>query len=156
MLAVSGSHLTGQRRPWARAARQLAGWTKVKTELYSAKWKPHAPSIKQCSEALAVDDPRARLVVLLFGNPHLLEGCQGGQDGAADPHRVPALGGRDDLDLHSGWCESGQLFRHALANAREHCGSAGEDHVGVELSPHVDVARHDGPESRIMDAIGLL
>ena len=40
-------------------------------------------------EALPVDDGRAGLVVLLLGNPHLLEGGQGGQDGASDPDRVP-------------------------------------------------------------------
>ena len=44
-------------------------------------------------EALAVDNGRARLVVLLLGDPHLLEGREGGEDGAADPDGVLALGG---------------------------------------------------------------
>lgn len=39
-------------------------------------------------EALAVDDGGARLVVLLLGDPHLLEGGQGGQDGATNPDGV--------------------------------------------------------------------
>ena len=40
-------------------------------------------------EALPVDNARARLVVLLLGDPHLLEGGQRGQDGASDPDGVP-------------------------------------------------------------------
>ena len=36
-------------------------------------------------EALAVDDRGTALVVLLLGDPHLLEGGERGQDGAADP-----------------------------------------------------------------------
>ena len=48
-------------------------------------------------EAFAVDDRWAGLVVLLLGDPHLLEGGQRGQDGAADPHGVLALGRGDDL-----------------------------------------------------------
>ena len=48
-------------------------------------------------EAFAVDNGGARLVILLLADPHLLEGGQGGQDGASDPHRVLALGRSDDL-----------------------------------------------------------
>merc|ERR1719164_285336 len=51
-------------------------------------------------EALAVHDRGAALVVLLLGDPHLLEGGERREDGAADPHAVLALGRRDDLDLH--------------------------------------------------------
>lgn len=36
-------------------------------------------------ETLAVDDGRSGLVILLLTNPHLLEGGEGGQDGATDP-----------------------------------------------------------------------
>ena len=51
-------------------------------------------------EALAVDDGRTTLVVLLLGDPHLLEGGQGRQDGASNPDRVLALWWSNDLDLH--------------------------------------------------------
>ena len=44
-----------------------------------------------------MDDGRPGLVVLLFADPHLLEGGQRGQDGAANPDRVFALGRGDDL-----------------------------------------------------------
>ena len=49
-------------------------------------------------EAFAVDDGGAGLIVLLLADPHLLEGGQRGQDGAANPHGVLALRGRDDLE----------------------------------------------------------
>merc|ERR1712037_272587 len=50
-------------------------------------------------EALAVDNGGAALVVLLLGDPHLLEGGEGSQDGASDPDGVLPLWGSDDLDL---------------------------------------------------------
>jgi hypothetical protein len=40
---------------------------------------------------------RSALVVLLLGDPHLLEGGQRGQDGATDPDGVLPLRGSDDL-----------------------------------------------------------
>ena len=43
-------------------------------------------------EALAVDDGRARLVVLLLGDPHLLEGRERREDRAADPDLRAAEG----------------------------------------------------------------
>ena len=47
-----------------------------------------------------MDDGWAGLVVLLLGDPHLLEGGERGEDGSSDPDGVLALGGSDDLDLH--------------------------------------------------------
>merc|ERR1712223_2320233 len=44
-------------------------------------------------ETFPVDNARARLVVLLLGDPHLLEGGEGSQDGASDPDGVLPLGG---------------------------------------------------------------
>ena len=51
-------------------------------------------------EALPVNNTGAGLVVLLLGDPHLLEGGEGGQDGSSDPDGVLPLWGSDDLDLH--------------------------------------------------------
>ena len=48
-------------------------------------------------ETFAVDDGRPGLIILLLADPHLLEGGQGGQDGATNPDRVLALGRGDDL-----------------------------------------------------------
>merc|ERR1740129_2385157 len=60
-------------------------------------------------EALPVHDGGAGLVVLLLGDPHLLEGGQGGQDGPADPDGVLALRGSNDLDLHRGGGKGGDF-----------------------------------------------
>ena len=53
-------------------------------------------------EALPVDDGGAGLIVLLLADPHLLEGGQGCQDGASDPHRIFPLRGSDDLRAEEG------------------------------------------------------
>jgi hypothetical protein len=52
-------------------------------------------------EALAVDDGRTALIVLLLGDPHLLEGREGSQNGTTDPDRVLAFGWSNNLDLHA-------------------------------------------------------
>lgn len=48
-------------------------------------------------ETLAMDNRRSSLIVLLLTDPHLLEGREGGQDGATDPHRVLPFWGSNDL-----------------------------------------------------------
>merc|ERR1719188_2351090 len=97
----------------------------------------------QRSETLPVDDSRAGLVVLAFGDPHLLEGAQRRQDGTANPHRVLALGWGNHLDLHRGGSQSRQLLRHALTDASEHGGASGQHHIPVEVLADVHVALHD-------------
>merc|ERR1719440_1370124 len=101
-------------------------------------------------------DGRPRLVVLCLGDPHLLEGAQRGEDGPTDPHRVLALGRGHDLDLHRGRSQRRQLLGHALADAREHRGSPGEDHVGVEVLADVHIALHDRLEGGVVDPVRLL
>ena len=63
-------------------------------------------------EALAVDNGGARLVVLLLGDPHLLESGEGSENGSANPDGVFALWGSDDLDLHGGRGKGNQLLVH--------------------------------------------
>jgi len=58
-------------------------------------------------KALSVNDGRTRLVILSLGDPHLLEGGQGGEDGTSDPDRVLSFRGSDNLDLHGGGSKSG-------------------------------------------------
>merc|ERR1719397_1149934 len=53
-------------------------------------------------EALAVDDGWAALIILLLGDPHLLEGGEGSKDGSSDPDRVLPLWWSNDLDLDNG------------------------------------------------------
>merc|ERR1711978_270308 len=95
-------------------------------------------------EALAVDDGGAALVVLLLGDPHLLEGGQGGQDGASDPDGVLPLGGSDDLDLDGEGSQGGDLLLHPVGNTGVHGGATGHDGVGVQVLPDVNIALHDG------------
>ena len=68
-------------------------------------------------EAFPVDDAGTRLVVLLLGDPHLLEGGERGQDGSSDPYGVLPLGRSDYLDLHGGRSKSGDLLLHTVSDA---------------------------------------
>ena len=106
-------------------------------------------------EALPVDDGGAALVVLLLGDPHLLEGGQGSQDGASDPDGVLPLRGSDDLDLDGGGGQGGDLLLHAVSNTGVHGGASGHDGVGVQVLPDVDVALHDGVVGGLVDAAAL-
>merc|ERR1712051_43458 len=101
-------------------------------------------------EALAVDDGGAALVVLLLGDPHLLEGGEGSQDGASDPDGVLPLWGRDDLDV--GGSQGGDLLLHAVSNTGVHGGASGHDGVGVQVLPDVDIALHDGVVDCLVDS----
>merc|ERR1712076_346088 len=108
-----------------------------------------------CLEALAVDDGGAALVVLLLGDPHLLEGGERSQDGASDPDGVLPLWGSDDLDLDGGGGQGGDLLLHAVSNTGVHGGASGHDGVGVQVLPDVNVALHDGVVGGLVDAAGL-
>merc|ERR1712018_253696 len=106
-------------------------------------------------EALAVDDGGAALVVLLLGDPHLLEGGQGGQDGSSDPDGVLPLGGGDDLDLDGGGSQGGDLLLHPVGNTGVHGGASRHDGVGVQVLPDVNIALHDGVVGGLVDSAGL-
>ena len=80
-----------------------------------------------------MDDRRTGLIVLLLGDPHLLEGGQRSQDGATDPDGVLSLGRSDDLDLHGGRSHGGDLLLHAIGDAGVHGRTAGKDRVGVQI-----------------------
>merc|ERR1711962_154006 len=95
-------------------------------------------------EALAVNNGGATLVVLLLGDPHLLEGGQRGQNRATDPHGVLPLGGSDDFDLDGGGSQGGDLLLHSVGDTGVHGGATGHHGVGVEVLTDVDVALHDG------------
>ena len=106
-------------------------------------------------EALAVDNGGSALIVLLLGDPHLLEGGEGGQDGAADPDGVLPLRGGDDLDLDGGGGEGGDLLLHPVGDTGIHGGAAGHDGVGVQVLPDINIALHDGVVGGLVDAAGL-
>ena len=95
-------------------------------------------------EALAVDDGRSALVVLLLRDPHLLEGRQRGQNGTTDPDGVLALGRRDDLDTHARGRERGELLLHTVRDTREHRGTTRKDDVAVEITTDIEITLVDG------------
>merc|ERR1719318_2295506 len=106
-------------------------------------------------EALPVDNGWAALVVLLLGDPHLLEGGEGRQDGATDPDGVLPLWGSNDLDLDGGGSQGGDLLLHPVSDTGVHGGATGHDGVGVQVLPDVNIALHDGVVGGLMDTAGL-
>merc|ERR1719213_1170910 len=88
----------------------ITNQTNVYNKLYTAGMLVFVQSESSSLEALAVHNGWAALVVLLLGDPHLLEGGEGGQDGATDPYRVLPLRRSNDLDLNGGWGKSGDLL----------------------------------------------
>merc|ERR1719204_2655808 len=106
-------------------------------------------------EALPVDNGWAALIVLLLGDPHLLEGGQGRQDGSANPDRVLPLRGSNDLDLDGGGSKGGDLLLHTVSNTRIHGGTTRHDSVGVQVLPDVNITLHDGVVGGLMDTAGL-
>ena len=102
-----------------------------------------------------MDDGWARFIVLLLGDPHLLEGGERGQDGATDPDGVLPLGRSNDLDLHCGRGQRSDLLLHSVGDAGEHGGASGQHGVGVQVLTDVHVALHDGVVYSLVDACGF-
>ena len=99
-----------------------------------------------------MDNAGARLVVLLLGDPHLLEGGEGREDGTSDPYGVLSLRWGDDLDLHGGRGKIDDLLLHTVGNTGVHGGTTGQDNVGVQVLTDVDVALHDGVVGGLVDS----
>merc|ERR1711915_856876 len=95
-------------------------------------------------EALAVNNTRARLVVLLLGDPQVLEGGQRTKDGTTDPDGVLPFRRSNDLDLDGGWRETSDFLLHPVSNTSIHGGTTRHDNVGQQVLPDVNVASHDG------------
>merc|ERR1711931_543664 len=106
-------------------------------------------------EALPVDNGWAALIVFLLGDPHLLEGGKGRQDGSSDPDRVFPLRGSNNLDLNGGWSKGGDFLLHTISNTRVHGGASGHDGVGIEILPDVNIALHDGVVGGLVDTAGF-
>merc|ERR1719507_2551077 len=106
-------------------------------------------------EALAVDNGWAALIVLLLGDPHLLEGGEGSKDGSSDPDGVLPLWGSNDLDLDGGWSKSGDFLLHTVSNTGVHGGASGHDGVGIQVLTDVNIALHDGVVGGLMDSTGF-
>merc|ERR1719206_697356 len=105
--------------------------------------------------AFAVHDARTALIVLLLLDPHLLEGAERGQNGAANPHRVLTLGWCNDLDRHRIGRQRLHLLLHTLGNALVHRRAAAHHNVAVQVLTDVDIALHDRREGEFVDALLL-
>merc|ERR1719507_2571216 len=103
-------------------------------------------------EALAVNNGWARLVILLLGDPHLLEGGEGSKDGTSNPDRVFPLRRGNDLDLHGGGSKGSDFLLHAVGDTRIHGSASRQDSVGVEVLPDVNITLHDGVVGGLVNA----
>merc|ERR1711870_10314 len=106
-------------------------------------------------EAFPVDNGWAALIVFLFGDPHLLEGGEGRQDGSSDPDGLFPFWGSNNLDLNGGWSKSGNFLLHTVSNTGVHGGATRHDGVGVQVLPDVNIALHDGVVGGLMDTAGF-
>ena len=102
-----------------------------------------------------MDNGWARLVVFLFGDPHLLEGGQGGQDGATDPYRVFPLRWSNDLDLHCGRGQSSDFLLHTVGNAWVHGGTTRQHCIGVQVLTDINITLHDAVVGGLVDTTRL-
>merc|ERR1711944_86755 len=106
-------------------------------------------------EAFSVDNGWAAFVVFLLGDPHLLEGGEGSQDGSSDPYGVFPLRWSNDLDLDGGWSQGSDFLLHSVGNTRVHGGATRHDSVGIQVLTDVDIAFHDGVVGGLMDTAGF-
>jgi hypothetical protein len=80
--------------------------------------------VAMCLEALAVDNGWTALVILLLGDPHLLEGRERCKDRTTNPDGVFALGRSDNLDLHRRGSECSDFLLHTIGDTWVHSGTA--------------------------------
>merc|ERR1712002_789801 len=102
-------------------------------------------------EALAVDNGWATLIILLLGDPHLLEGGEGSEDGSPDPDRVLPLWWGNDLDLDGGWGKGSDLLLHSVSNTGVHSGTSRQNSVSIQILTDVNITLHDGVVDSFMD-----
>merc|ERR1712020_441853 len=106
-------------------------------------------------EAFSVDNGWAAFVVFLLGDPHLLEGGEGSQDGSSDPYGVFSFWWSNDLDFDGGWSQGSDFLLHSVGNTWVHGGASRHDGVGVQVLTDVNIAFHDGVVGCLMDTAGF-
>merc|ERR1711993_218849 len=106
-------------------------------------------------EAFSVDNGWAAFVVFLLGDPHLLEGGEGSQDGATDPYGVFPLWWSNDFNFDGGWCQGSDFLLHSVSNTGVHGGATRHDSVGIQVLTDVNIAFHDGVVGGLMDTAGF-
>jgi len=106
-------------------------------------------------EAFSVDDGWTCFVVFLFGDPHSLEGREGGQNGTTNPDGVFPFWWGDNLDFHGGWGQSSDFFLHSIGNTWVHSGTTGQDVVSIKIFSDINIALHDGVVGGFVDTGGF-
>ena len=91
------------------------------------------------------------LIIFLFGDPHLLEGGERGQDGSSNPDRVFSFWWSNDLDFHGWWGKSRDLLLHTVSDTWEHSRTSRQDSVGVQVLTDINITFHDGVVCGFMD-----
>jgi len=89
---------------WVQKLRQFQACDErefdTREQLIGSERKKGCRGFVECLEALSVDNGWSRLVILLLGDPHLLEGGERSKNRSSDPDRVFSLWWGNDLDLH--------------------------------------------------------
>merc|ERR1719436_283263 len=106
-------------------------------------------------EALPLGGGGPTFIVLLLGDPHLLEGGEGSQDGSSDPDGVLPLRRSDNLDLDGGGSQGSDLLLHTVSNTRVHGGASRHYGVSVQVLPNVHITLHDGVVGGLVDTTGF-
>ena len=91
-----------------------------------------------------MNDRGARFIVLLLGDPEILEGTQGSQDGTSNPYGIFALWWCNDLDLYARGRQGSKFFLQAIGDTRVHCGSSRKNDVSIQFATNIEVTFVDG------------
>ena len=116
---------------------------------------PSISFLEGVERAFAMEDRRARLVVLILRNQQVVERRQRRKDRPVNPDREVRLGRRDDLDLSLGLSMLDHLLLKTSVDTRVHRGPARQDDVPVQVLTEVNVVVHDRVVARLVDAVRL-
>ena len=116
----------------------------------------HSRLLTRHSEALAVNNVGTILVVLLLCDPHGLEGGEGCEDGATEPHGVEALGWSQNFDATVAGREHVNLLPETLAHRLEQRAATTEDDVCEQILSYIVVTLHDRVEAVLVDTLEVV
>merc|ERR1711862_1050979 len=82
---------------------------------------------------------------------HIFESGERSKDGSTNPDRVLTLWRSNDFDVHVLRGKCLQFLFQTFWDSGEHGGSSRHDDVLVQVSSNINVALHDGVESKSVD-----
>ena len=109
-----------------------------------------------CLEAFPVNNRRSTFIILLLGDPHLLEGGKRSQNRSSNPDRVFPLRRSNDLDLDCGRSQGSDFLLHPISNTGVHGSTTRHDSVGIQVLPNVNITFHDGVVGSLMNTTRLI